>query len=52
MSVRGSYTDFHMDFGGTSVWYHLLQGSKVKVKRLTADTPIPPLNFKSQIGFL
>lgn len=29
MSVKGSYTDFHIDFGGTSVWYHILKGSKV-----------------------
>ncbi len=21
MSLRGSYTDFHIDFGGSSVWY-------------------------------
>ncbi|XP_061736864.1 lysine-specific demethylase 2A-like [Nerophis ophidion] len=29
MSVDGCYTDFHIDFGGTSVWYHVLRGSKV-----------------------
>uniref|UniRef100_A0A1A8C597 [histone H3]-dimethyl-L-lysine(36) demethylase n=1 Tax=Nothobranchius kadleci TaxID=1051664 RepID=A0A1A8C597_NOTKA len=29
MSVQGCYTDFHIDFGGTSVWYHILRGSKV-----------------------
>jgi len=29
MSVRGCYTDFHIDFGGTSVWYHILKGEKV-----------------------
>ena len=29
MSVAGCYTDFHIDFGGTSVWYHILKGSKV-----------------------
>ncbi|XP_077380331.1 lysine (K)-specific demethylase 2Aa isoform X2 [Festucalex cinctus] len=29
MSVEGCYTDFHIDFGGTSVWYHVLSGSKV-----------------------
>jgi len=28
MSVAGCYTDFHMDFGGTSVWYHVLRGRK------------------------
>ncbi|KAL0267255.1 UNVERIFIED_CONTAM: hypothetical protein PYX00_009581 [Menopon gallinae] len=29
MSVKGCYTDFHIDFGGTSVWYHILKGSKI-----------------------
>mmetsp|Transcript_14978 Transcript_14978/g.50245 ORF Transcript_14978/g.50245 Transcript_14978/m.50245 type:complete len:415 (-) Transcript_14978:17-1261(-) len=29
MSVAGCYTDFHVDFGGTAVWYHVLRGSKV-----------------------
>uniref|UniRef100_A0AAR2JCR0 [histone H3]-dimethyl-L-lysine(36) demethylase n=1 Tax=Pygocentrus nattereri TaxID=42514 RepID=A0AAR2JCR0_PYGNA len=29
MSVQGCYTDFHIDFGGTSVWYHILRGGKV-----------------------
>ncbi len=29
MSVAGCYTDFHVDFGGTSVWYHILHGKKV-----------------------
>ena len=24
MSVKDSYTDFHVDFGGTSVWYHIV----------------------------
>lgn len=28
MSVGGCFTDFHLDFGGTSVWYHLLSGEK------------------------
>lgn len=26
--MAGSYTDFHIDFGGTSVWYHILWGKK------------------------
>ena len=30
MSVKGCYTDFHIDFGGTSVWYHILHGEKVR----------------------
>ncbi|XP_068758652.1 lysine-specific demethylase 7A-like [Montipora capricornis] len=29
MGVKNSYTDFHVDFGGTSVWYHVLKGEKV-----------------------
>ncbi|KAK9305490.1 hypothetical protein QLX08_003504 [Tetragonisca angustula] len=29
MSVKGCYTDFHVDFGGTSVWYHILRGGKI-----------------------
>ena len=28
MSVGDSYTDFHIDFGGSSVYYHILQGMK------------------------
>ena len=28
MSVAGSWTDFHVDFGGTSVWYHVHTGRK------------------------
>lgn len=27
MGVKDSYTDFHIDFGGTSVWYHVLRVS-------------------------
>lgn len=33
MSVKGCYTDFHIDFGGTSVWYHVFKGSKVSSAR-------------------
>ena len=25
MSVKDCYTDFHVDFGGTSVWYHIVR---------------------------
>ncbi|EDQ89316.1 uncharacterized protein MONBRDRAFT_25364 [Monosiga brevicollis MX1] len=28
MSVAGCYTDFHIDFGGSSVWYHIVKGAK------------------------
>ncbi|CAJ0962955.1 unnamed protein product, partial [Mesorhabditis belari] len=29
MSPNKSYTDFHVDFGGSSVWYHVLRGQKI-----------------------
>jgi len=29
MSPAGSYTDFHIDFGGSSVWYHVVSGHKI-----------------------
>jgi len=29
MSVQGCWTDFHIDLGGTSVWYHILKGKKI-----------------------
>jgi len=28
LSVASCYTDFHIDFGGTSVWYHIIKGQK------------------------
>ncbi|RVD86030.1 uncharacterized protein DFL_004326 [Arthrobotrys flagrans] len=28
MGVSGSYTDFHIDFGGSSVFYHVISGKK------------------------
>ncbi|XP_015594348.1 lysine-specific demethylase phf2 isoform X2 [Cephus cinctus] len=39
MGVKDSFTDFHIDFGGTSVWYHVLRGEKVfyLVKPSTAN---------------
>ena len=29
LSSKGSFTDFHIDFGGASVWYHVLKGKKI-----------------------
>lgn len=29
MSPAGSFTDFHIDFGGSSVWYHVAYGRKI-----------------------
>ncbi|XP_024528476.1 jmjC domain-containing histone demethylation protein 1 [Selaginella moellendorffii] len=28
MSVEGCFMDFHLDFGGSSVWYHVISGKK------------------------
>ena len=36
MSKKESYTDFHIDFGGTSVWYHVMSGEiRVIQRKLT-----------------
>ena len=40
MSVGKCYTDFHIDFGGTSVWYHVLRGQKVRNSEMNM-TEIP-----------
>jgi hypothetical protein len=29
ISAAQSYTDFHVDFGGSSVWYHIVKGDKI-----------------------
>ncbi|UJR27129.1 hypothetical protein I4U23_008428 [Adineta vaga] len=29
MSPQSSYTDFHIDFGGSSVWYSVVRGEKI-----------------------
>ncbi|VDK49509.1 unnamed protein product [Anisakis simplex] len=29
VGMKDSYTDFHIDFGGSSVWYHVFKGRKV-----------------------
>jgi len=28
LSMENSYTDFHVDLGGSSVWYHVVKGAK------------------------
>lgn len=47
MSVEGCYTDFHIDFGGTSVWYHILRGTKVG-PRDPSDAAVTAGRFQSQ----
>jgi hypothetical protein len=37
MSPAGCYTDFHIDFGGSSVWYHVVTGHKAFI--LVPPTP-------------
>ncbi|XP_032893070.1 lysine-specific demethylase PHF2 [Amblyraja radiata] len=39
IGVKDSYTDFHIDSGGSSVWYHLLRGEKIfyLIKSTTAN---------------
>jgi hypothetical protein len=39
MSSKDSFTDFHVDLGGTSVWYHIVHGAKqfIVVKPLTKN---------------
>ena len=34
MGVKDSFTDFHIDFGGTSVWYHVLRVSIISTSVL------------------
>lgn len=29
ISAANSFTDFHIDFGGSSVWYHVVKGEKI-----------------------
>ena len=29
IGTKGSYTDWHIDLGGTSVWYHIHRGKKI-----------------------
>lgn len=29
ISAANSYTDFHIDFGGSTVWYHIVKGDKI-----------------------
>ncbi|KAJ8017071.1 hypothetical protein DPEC_G00013970 [Dallia pectoralis] len=45
MGVKDSYTDFHIDFGGTSVWYHVLRGEKIFY--LISPTPANLAFFES-----
>lgn len=37
MSVAKSYTDFHIDMGGTSVWYHVVKGEKASIDQIIRE---------------
>ena len=38
MSPAGCFTDFHVDFGGSAVWYHVVSGSKVFIMYPPTDS--------------
>lgn len=40
MTAAGSFTEFHFDIGGTSVWYHVLRGHKVCVSGFLCDSSV------------
>uniref|UniRef100_A0A915PB71 JmjC domain-containing protein n=1 Tax=Meloidogyne floridensis TaxID=298350 RepID=A0A915PB71_9BILA len=46
LGMRGSYTDFHIDFGGSSVWYHVFKGSKIFF-----IAPPTPENFQAFLNW-
>lgn len=39
--VKDSYTDFHIDSGGASAWYHVLKVGMVCRAHLAFDSPWP-----------
>jgi hypothetical protein len=48
--MKDSYTDFHIDFGGTSVWYHVYEGMQNTLYicffvTLVIQIPIPKSMF-------
>ncbi|VDD94636.1 unnamed protein product [Enterobius vermicularis] len=46
MGMAGSYTDFHIDFGGSSVWYHVFNGQKIFYV-----VPPTPANLKLYLDY-
>ncbi len=45
MGPAGAYTDFHVDFGGSSIWYHIISGHKAFL--LVPPTPHNLASFES-----
>ena len=46
MGQAGSVTDFHQDFSGTSVYYHVLSGHKRLVVRRTVSSSTDSFKFR------
>ena len=40
MSVENAYTDFHVDFGGSSVWYHVIKVSRRREEKKEGEQGI------------
>ncbi|CAI5454723.1 unnamed protein product [Caenorhabditis angaria] len=40
LSMKGSFTSFHIDFGGSSVYYHIVKGRKIFYLALPTPTNI------------
>lgn len=54
MSVANCYTDFHIDFGGSSVWYHVLRyayGVWRHAERSAVISPCSKPNLTRSYGF-
>ena len=45
MGVKDSFTDFHIDFGGTSVWYHVLRVRIMKIENYSTMSADSILNL-------
>jgi hypothetical protein len=45
--MKDSYTDFHIDFGGTSVWYHVFEG---RYLQLAENGTVPQLAMLDESG--
>jgi len=41
LSAAGSFTEFHSDFGGSAVWYHMLRGRKRFFVIVPPAVPVP-----------
>jgi lysine-specific demethylase PHF8 len=57
MGAKNSYTDWHIDLGGSSVWYHIVRGGKLFIlvrptdKNLKKYLSWENLNFGEETRF-